>query len=198
MATAQPNMKVLSKKELMAELDDIIEHIQIGAIFIYPTDTVYGLGCDARKNSVVQRVRRVKNSFDQPMSVLVPSKEWIRKNLDCKTEFGEWLDKLPGPYTLIMRRRVKDCVADDVNRFDDTLGVRIPKHWFADIVKKAGFPVVTTSLNIHGQEPCDSLQDVPSNFKMMADFAIDDGEVKGTPSTLVDLTKSPPEVIERK
>ncbi len=191
-------MEIVSKDDFLADLEGHIEHMRYGAVFIYPTDTLYGIGCDARNNALVQRIRRIKNSYKQPMSVIVPSKEWIRKNLVIKPEHDEWLGKLPGPYTLIFERKVKDCVADDVNPFGNTLGVRIPKNWFAKVVETLDFPIITTSINIHGQKPCDSIADVPSNMSHMVDMGIDDGEIKGRPSTLVDLTKSPPEVVERK
>lgn len=190
-------MKIFTKKEFLDDLDGHIEQLSYGTIFIYPTDTLYGLGCDARNNALVQRVRRIKNSTGNPMSVIAPSKDWIRENLVVKPEHEEWMDKLPGPYTLIFERKVKDCVADDVNPKNNTLGVRIPKNWFAEVVTKLDFPVITTSINLHGQEPCDSISDVPSNMQHMVDIAIDDGVVKNSPSTLVDLTKSPPEVIKR-
>ena len=191
-------MEIVTKEAFLADIDSHIEHLSYGAVFIYPTDTLYGIGCDARNNALVQRIRRIKNSFKQPMSVIVPSKKWINANLVVKPEHEEWLDKLPGPYTLIFERKVKDCVAEDVNPFDNTLGVRIPKNWFAKVVEKLDFPIITTSINVHGQQPCDSLEDVPANISHMVDVGIDEGEIKGRPSTLVDLTKSPPKVIERK
>ena len=191
-------MEIIKKQEFLDDLDSHIEHLSYGAVFIYPTDTLYGIGCDARNNALVQRIRRIKNSFKQPMSIIVPSKKWIMDNLVVKPEHQEWLDKLPGPYTLIFNRKIKDCVALDVNPFNDTLGVRIPKNWFSDVVEKLDFPIVTTSINLHGQKPCDSVSDVSGNMSSMVDVAIDDGELKGHPSTLVDLTQSPPKIIERK
>ncbi|MBW2972751.1 threonylcarbamoyl-AMP synthase [Candidatus Woesearchaeota archaeon] len=195
---AKPKMKVFKRKDFLEDLESHIEQMKYGAVFIYPTDTLYGIGCDARNNSLVQRIRRIKNSTKYPLSVIAPSKEWIRENMVVRPEHEVWLKKLPGPYTLIFERKVKDCVADDVNRFDNTLGVRIPKNWFADVVKKIGYPVITTSVNVHGQAPFTALSEISDNFKMMVDFAIEDGEMSGVPSTLVDLTTSPPKVIERK
>ncbi len=190
-------MEIIKKEDFLNDLESHIEHMKYGAVFIYPTDTLYGLGCDARNNSLVQRIRRIKNSFKQPMSVIVPSKAWIRENLVVRPEHEAWLKKIPGPYTLIFERKVKDCVAHDVNPFSNTLGIRIPDNWFSKVVTELGFPVVTTSINLHGQEPCDSISDVPDNMSHMVDLGIDDGPLKGKASTLVDLTKSPPEVVKR-
>ncbi|MBN1543936.1 threonylcarbamoyl-AMP synthase [Candidatus Woesearchaeota archaeon] len=190
-------MHTILKEDFLKNFDHYVENISFGAVFIYPTDTLYGIGCDARNNSLVQRVRRIKNSYGFPLSVIVPSKDWIRENLKVEKRHEEWLAKLPGPYTLIFEKKIKDCVADDVNPVSNTLGVRIPKNWFADVVKKVGFPIITTSLNVHGQKPHSSIADIPDNLKMMVDFAIGDGEIVGKASTLVDLTKTPPKIVER-
>ncbi len=190
-------MQVFTKDDFLKDLEGHADNMRYGAIFIYPTDTLYGIGCDARQNSLVQRLRRIKNSYDQPMSIIAPSKDWIQENLVVKPEHEAWLKKLPGPYTLIFERKIKDCVADDVNKFNKTLGVRIPKNWFAKVVETLDFPIITTSINLHGQKPCTSLAEISLNIKTMVDFAIDEGVIKGNPSTLVDLTKSPPEIIKR-
>jgi tRNA threonylcarbamoyl adenosine modification protein (Sua5/YciO/YrdC/YwlC family) len=190
-------MKVFTKEEFLSDVEAHAVHMKYGSIFIYPTDTLYGIGCDARNNALVQRIRRIKNSYKRPFSIIAPSKEWIREKLKVKKEHEEWLDKLPGPYTLIFECREKGCVSKDINPVDDTVGVRIPDNWFSDIVKRLGFPIITTSINRHGEEPCDSIKDVSDNISHMVDIAIDDGVIKGKPSTLVNLTKSPPEVIKR-
>jgi len=190
-------MKIFTKDEFLKDIDSHITHLSYGSVFIYPTDTLYGLGCDARNNALVQRIRRIKNSYGNPMSVIAPSKDWIKTNCVVKPEHEGWLKKLPGPYTLIFERKCKDCIADDVNPKNNTLGVRIPNNWFADVVKKLDFPVITTSINVHGQEPCKSIAEVPANMGHMVDIGIDEGIIKGKPSTLVDLTGTEPKVIER-
>lgn len=191
-------MDVITKEDFLNDVDRNATHIKYGSIFIYPTDTLYGIGCDARNNALVRRVRMIKNSFEQPMSVIVPSKDWIRENLVVEEEHEEWLSKLPGPYTLIFKIKAQCCVASDVNLGRNTLGVRIPDNWFADVVSALGFPIITTSINRHGEMPCCSVQDVPDNICRMVDVAITDGIISGDPSTLVDLTKSPPEIIKRR
>ncbi|NQU79151.1 threonylcarbamoyl-AMP synthase [Candidatus Woesearchaeota archaeon] len=190
-------MKVFKKSDFLNDILSHKEHMNYGAIFIYPTDTIYGLGCDARKNALVQRIRRIKMNQNQPMSIIAPSKSWIKKNMVYDKKFDEWLNKLPGPYTLIMERKNTDCVAEDVNSKDNTLGIRMPDNWFAKIVSDWGFPVVSTSLNLHGQKPCTHLDHISDNIKTMVDLAIDDGSLEGRPSTLVDLTQSEPKVIKR-
>ena len=190
-------MQVFTKADFLEDLEGHADNMKYGAVFIYPTDTLYGIGCDARNNALVQRVRRIKNSRDNPLSVIVPSKDWIYENLKVEKKHEKWLDKLPGPYTLIFEKKVLDCVSADVNPFNNTLGVRIPKNWFAKVVETLDFPIITTSINLHSQDPFTSVKDIPDHIKTMVDLAIDDGIIKGKPSTLVDLTKSTENIIER-
>ena len=189
-------MEIFTKHEFLQDKSNIARLAK--DIFIYPTDTIYGIGCDARNSSLVRQIREVKQSPDHPFSVIAPSKDWIKQNLEYKQEFNEWLDRLPGPYTLIMKMNDKDCVSEDATAFHDTLGVRIPDNWFSEIIAKAGIPVITTSVNVHGEPPLVSIKEIPESIKSLVDFAVDDGIIKGKPSTIVNLTKAPPEIIKRK
>jgi tRNA threonylcarbamoyl adenosine modification protein (Sua5/YciO/YrdC/YwlC family) len=188
-------MLVIHKSKFLKNRKKSIELIRYGSVFIYPTDTLYGIGCDAKSTTLVNRIRQVKNA-DHPFSVIAPSKNWIKENLEYKEEYDEWLDKLPGPYTLIMKTK-KPCVSAETNPHKNTVGVRIPDNWFTELVAEAGVPVITTSVNTKGNKPITKIDEVPEIIKKHVDFAIDDGTIKGSPSTIVDLTKSPPEVIKR-
>jgi tRNA A37 threonylcarbamoyladenosine synthetase subunit TsaC/SUA5/YrdC len=128
----------------------------------------------------------------------VPSKDWIQENLVCRKSFDKWFGKLPGPYTLIMKVKDARCVSRELLAGQKNLGVRIPSNWFSGVVAEANLPVVTTSVNVSGQKPIYSLKEIPESIKNVVDFMIEDGVIKGKPSTIVNLTKSPPEIIERK
>ena len=92
---------VITKEEL--KNDPLLVEKLKKSVFIYPTDTIYGIGCDATNKELVGRVRKIKQSSRQPFSIIVPDKEMISKNcVHCK-HCKEWLDKLPGRYTLIMK-----------------------------------------------------------------------------------------------
>jgi L-threonylcarbamoyladenylate synthase len=182
-------MKIFTKEEFLADPD-----LPKGTVFIYPTDTIYGIGCDARYTDKVLRIRDIKQQLTQPFSVIAPSKKWITDNLEFEADPKPWLAKLPGPYTLIGRMKSK-CVSQEVSK--DTLGVRIPKNWFSKEVTRLGFPIVTTSVNVHGQKPINSIADLSELIKEKVDFIIEDGIISGDPSTIVNLTKNPPEIISR-
>lgn len=167
----------------------IVEAMVMGKIFIYPTDTIYGIGCNAMDSEVVRRIRDIKNS-SQPFSVIVPSKGWVKQYLVPK---GKFLNRLPGPYTLIYKKRNPDFL-NTVSE-SDSLGVRIPMHIFSELVCEAGVPFVTTSVNLSGQQHVMNVDEIPESIKPLVDFIIDAGQLNNQPSKVIDLTSNEPKVI---
>ncbi|NQV08867.1 threonylcarbamoyl-AMP synthase [Candidatus Woesearchaeota archaeon] len=192
-------MRIYNKDETILDKEELKREILNGAVFIYPTDTIYGIGCDATNVEAVKRLRSIKKRHTMPFSVIAPSKEWIKEVSDCdnEEEFDKWIGKLPGPYTLILSLNTKECVAPETNNDLDTLGVRIPDHWFTKIVTEIGVPIITTSANFIGEDFMTSLEDLNPEIKRKVDFIIYEGEKKGTPSNLVFLKKGQTKIQER-
>lgn len=187
-------MKVVDKAELLNDLEYWL-HILKKLVFIHPTDTIYGIGCDATNPELVARIRTLKQSSVQPFSVIAPSKRWVRDNFKITKKADEWLKKLPGPYTLILKKK-KNPVAQNTAPGLNTLGIRIPKHWFGSIVKRLNKPIITTSANITGGNFMTCLDDLDENIKEGVDLIIYDGMLKMQPSTIVRL-KGRFEIIKR-
>ncbi|MBI4143964.1 Sua5/YciO/YrdC/YwlC family protein [Candidatus Woesearchaeota archaeon] len=101
----------------------LIDCILNGRIIIYPTDTVYGIGCDATNNKAVERLRHMKQT-KHPLSVIAPSMTWISDNFTIKHE--EFLSELPGKITLILEKKnktfLKHCSVTN------KLGISITEH----------------------------------------------------------------------
>jgi L-threonylcarbamoyladenylate synthase len=185
---------ILTRPEFWDKKAKYTKLIKQGAVFIYPTDTVYGIGCDATNKKAVERIRRLKNRNVAPFSIIAPNKQWITEHCEYKQE---WLDKLPGPYTLIMNHKHHDCIAAAVTMGRDTLGVRIPAHWISDVAEMLGRPLVTTSANLTGGNVMQKLEDLPAAL-LHVDFIIYEGEKRGAPSELVDLTEKKIKIIKRR
>jgi L-threonylcarbamoyladenylate synthase len=191
-------MQTLSKEELHLRMDEIFEKIKEGKLFIHPTDTIYGLGCDATNSKAVDKIRQVKKRpKDSAVSVIAPSKEWIIENCYVSKEAEKWMKKLPGPYTLILKLKNHKAVADNVHPGLDSVGVRMPDHWIMNFVEGIGVPIVTTSANVSGKSFMTSLEDLDNELSPWIDFTIYEGEKKGKPSTLIDLSKDKIEIKER-
>ncbi len=159
---------------------DLKENI-LNSIFIYPTDTIYGLGCDAENSVLIEKIRNIKNRDKKPFSVIAPSFDWILKN--CETNLNFLKKYLPGPYTLILKKKKLDFL----KAVSDTefLGVRIPEHFFTKKLQSFGKPIVTTSVNLSGEIPANSISEFNDNILESVDFVFDYGELTGKPSTII-------------
>jgi L-threonylcarbamoyladenylate synthase len=189
-------MRILSKEEFEHEKDIIRTSLKENSpIFIYPTDTIYGIGCNATDNEAVGKIREAKQRIENPFSVIAPSKGWIDENCIVNDNARDWIKRLPGPYTLILKMKNK-CVAENVAPETDTLGIRIPDHWFSSFTAEIGIPIVTTSANKAGEDFMTSLDNLDPEIKSKVDFIIFEGEKKGKPSKIIDLTDEE-KVIER-
>jgi L-threonylcarbamoyladenylate synthase len=161
---------------------DFSEDIKNGAIFIYPTDTIYGLGCDATNSESVKLIKKIKyREKDKPMSVIAPSIEWIKQN--CIVEDVLLEKYLPGPYTLILKKKDPNFLKEV--SANDSLGVRIPDCEFAKLVENTGRPFITTSVNFAGEPFAVKISDIPHEILDMVDIILGVGELAGRPSTLV-------------
>jgi len=150
-------------------------------IFIYPTDTIYGLGCDATNEKLVSELREIKNREDKPLSIIAPSVDWILENFNVEKRLIE--KYLPGPYTLLLEKK-------DINFLPwiskiELIGIRIPDCEFTKNLQETGLPIVTTSVNISGEPFATSLEDINPKIKEKVDLVIEGKDLSGEPSTLI-------------
>ncbi|MEM4260522.1 MAG: L-threonylcarbamoyladenylate synthase [Candidatus Woesearchaeota archaeon] len=188
-------MRLLTKEEFILNFNKYIREIKT-SVFIYPTDTIYGIGCNAQDDDCVNYLRVLKKSI-QPFSIIPPDIDWINKNCVLNKKEKYWLKKLPGPYTLILKLKNKNAISSLVNNGKKTIGIRIPNHWFAKVVNKLGLPVISTSANISGQDFMTNIDNLHNSLKKKVDYIIYEGEKVGRPSTIVDLTSSKTFIKER-
>lgn len=157
------------------------EEILAGKIFIYPTDTIYGIGCDALNQVCVEKIRVIKNRDSKPFSVIAPSFDWIKENFEFDYDIKQFL---PGPYTLLLKKKNKEFlkwISDN-----DRVGIRIPDHSFTSEIQKARVPFVTTSVNISGKPFLLNLEDLDPSIEREVDYIIiSDKELSGKPSILI-------------
>jgi L-threonylcarbamoyladenylate synthase len=189
-------MQIYTKRDYEKKRPEILEKIKKGAVFIYPTDTIYGIGCDATNEKAVARIRQIKGNNTRPFSVMAPDSDWIRDNCDVAEKEEEWIAKLPGPYTLVFAVINKKAVAFNVSK-TDTLGVRIPANWATELSKLTKLPIVSTSANLSGGMYMTSIDDLNDEVRKSVDFIIDVGEISGRPSTVVDLAGEELKLIKR-
>jgi L-threonylcarbamoyladenylate synthase len=157
-----------------------------GGVAVFPTDTVYGIGCDPECEAAVQRVYELKGRpLQQPAAVMFFSLDAALRTLPklAECERAALRALLPGPVTLLLpnrnRRFPLACAGDP-----DTLGLRVPD---LPALSAVDAPVMQSSANVSGGADARHLADVPASLRDGADLVLDGGELPGTASTVVDL-----------
>jgi L-threonylcarbamoyladenylate synthase len=188
---------IIGKSELLQNIN-LYKMNFMRDIFVAPTDTVYGLSCNATDDEIVKKLKELKKiNSDKPLSVIAPSKDWIYENCIIDEKAEKWLEKLPGPYTLILKLKNKNSISKHIiNKENNSIGVRIPNHWFTEIIKESGIPVVTTSANITGMNFMTSLEDLHPEIKNGVNLIVYAGKKQTRPSTLINLVDKE-EIIKR-
>ena len=172
---------------------DLVSHaaraILEGKVVIYPTDTVYGLGCAISREESVKRVFEIKKrSMDKPLSIAFPDIESAKKYVSLDAREEEYIKKnIEEPFTFIVRK--KKNVPDNVTAGMGTVGIRIPYHEVIKaVLHSAKVPVITTSANVSGEKPPASFQEISKKILGKADLAIDSGPCRvGLPSKIVNV-----------
>jgi L-threonylcarbamoyladenylate synthase len=172
-------------KNTNPNLMNLIKNIKEGKIFIYPTDTIYGIGCDATNKEAVNKIRNIKQRDNKPFSIIAPSINWIKKN--CIIDKGLEINKyLPGPYTIILKKKNKSFLSW-VSK-TDSLGIRIPDNGFCKKIQKTGIPFITTSVNLSKEPFAKSINEIKQEIKNKVDIIIkseNESNLSGMPSTLI-------------
>ena len=168
-------------------IDKVADIIRNGGVVIYPTDTVYGLGCDAHQKKPIERIYQMKQmKREHPVSVVCYDLRNIAKYAYVDDYAYRIMRRLvPGPYTFVLRA-TRDAPRA-VLRKQKTVGIRVPDHPVAlALVEALGSPLISTSASVDGQQHNDP-DELALRFKQ-ADAVVDSGWGGLEPSTVIDLT----------
>ncbi|GAB4236148.1 MAG: L-threonylcarbamoyladenylate synthase [Ekhidna sp.] len=192
-------LKLYPENPELKKIQHVVSILKEGGLVIYPTDTVYGLGCDIFNQRALDRLVRLKGIKGKSLNL-----SFICYDLSHISEYTRHLDTpifklmkkaLPGPYTFILESSSK--VPKILNVKKKTVGIRVPDNNIPrEIVRELGNPIITTSL--HDDEIHDYLTDpeiIYEEFKNQVDVVIDGGPGGVHASTVVDCTGSQPEVV---
>ena len=170
-------------------VEKCVEVLRAGGIILYPTDTVWGIGCDATNEEAVQKIYKLKRSEDKhSMLCLCRDADMIVRYVNrapgIAFEVMELSDK---PLTAILPGAVG--VAPSLIPETKTLGVRIPQHEFCQaLLRKFGKPIVSTSANISGEETAKRLKDVVQEIIDGVDYVVNprfEGKPMLKPSSII-------------
>lgn len=180
------------------QIKTVIESLEQGGIIIYPTDTIYGLGCDILQHKAVERICRIKK-VDPKKAQL----SFICSDLSHLSDYAKQIptatyrllkEYLPGPYTFILP--ASKMVPKILQSKKDTIGLRIPDNNIAQaIINQLGRPILSASLPGEMVEDYTDPEIMHENFMREVDIVIDGGIGGTVPSTVVDCTGNEPIVI---
>jgi tRNA threonylcarbamoyl adenosine modification protein (Sua5/YciO/YrdC/YwlC family) len=176
----------------------IVDCLQSGGIIIYPTDTIYGLGCDITQHKAIERIAKIKQvdpSKAQLSFVCYDLSDLSKYTKSISTPLYRMLkEHLPGAYTFILPASKE--VPKLLQSKKSTIGLRIPDNQIArTIVNELGHPILSASLPGVMVEEYTDPELIYENFKNQVDIVVDGGIGGMVPSTIVDCTNEPYELI---
>ena len=182
------------------QIKTIAEILLKGGIIIYPTDTIYGLGCDIFQHKAIEKICRIKK-----IDPLRAQLSFICYDLSHLSDFSKQLSRptyrllkeyLPGPYTFILPASKQ--VPKILQSKKETIGLRIPDNNIARaIVKELGHPILSASLPGNEIEDYTDPEIMHENFRNEVDIVVDGGIGGTVPSTIIDCTKDEPVLIRQ-
>ena len=155
-----------------------------GGIIAYPTDTLYGLGCDSKNKKAIKKLNKIKDRSG-PISVIAPNRKTAIDWMFIKENEKKTIkNKLKNGNTVITQVKNNICSNLIVGN-GNTLGIRIPNHLFCKKLSKLfQNPITSTSANRNGEKPLTQPDDILNEFKKDIDLVIDDGIIHGTGSKI--------------
>lgn len=180
----------------------VVDTIKKGGIIIYPTDTVYGLGCDIYNSKAVEQIARIKGTKSKDANF-----SFIFSDLSHISDYTRHISNptfkllkkyLPGPFTFILEANSQ--IPKIFRNRKKTIGIRIPENNIPlAIVKELGHPMLTTSIH-DSDKVLDYTTDpelIHENFHNQVDLVIDGGYGHNEPSTVVDCLGDEPEIVRQ-
>lgn len=173
-----------------------VEILRAGGVIAYPTDTVYGLGCDIFSKNAVQKIYRLKGrDFKKPLSFMCADLQEISQYAQI-SDFAYRVMKhcLPGPYTFILPS--KHNVPKSFLPKQQTVGVRIPNNALClALTKELGRPIITTSANLSDQPSLGDAKEIEKTFNHGLDLILDSGILNQEASTIISLIDDNPQIL---
>ena len=171
-----------------------------GKIVVFPTDTVYGIGCNPFSIKALNKLFEFKQrDYTKPINVLTDSIDKIKLvSTNISSKEMEIMNKyFPSDLTIILNK--KDNVPDILTANLNTIGVRIPNSDIAlTILKEYKYPIATTSVNISGEKPSLEVKDFYDDFKDKVDIIVEGGKSKiGIPSTIIKIENNNVNVLRQ-
>ncbi|HEY4618416.1 MAG TPA: L-threonylcarbamoyladenylate synthase [Flavobacterium sp.] len=183
------------------EIQNAYEVIKEGGIILYPTDTVWGIGCDATNPEAVAKIYKLKKRAETQSMIVLMNGEKMMYNVFREIPEVAWqiMDLSENPTTIILDKPRN--VAPNIIAADNTLGIRMVKEPFCfKLMEKMKKPLVSTSANISGQPTPKSFKEISPEIIKGVDYVVNlqRDKIAGKPSTIIKLTNDSQVKVIRK
>lgn len=178
------------------KIHQVAEQLEDGAVIAYPTDTVYGFGCDLTNRRAIDRIYRLKNmSPKHLLSFVCPDLSEIARYAQVGDKAYRILRRiLPGPYTVVLEATRE--VPKKLLQKRKTVGIRVPDCPVAlDLVRAIGRPIISSSVVDGDGDPMQDAVDIRDRYSRQLDAILDGGFIMAEPSTVISLVDDELEVI---
>lgn len=182
-------LRVYEKNPQMRAIHKAAEVLRAGGLIVYPTDTIYGLGCDLHNKKALEKIFRIKNMDEKsPLSFISPDLSRVSTYAQVSNKAYRLMNKyLPGPFTFILP------AMREVNRYmlykRNQIGIRVPASNVCKMLtQELGNPIISTSVPLWGEKVLNSGEVIHEYFGKQIDLVLDIEILVSEPSTVVDLT----------
>jgi tRNA threonylcarbamoyl adenosine modification protein (Sua5/YciO/YrdC/YwlC family) len=189
-------LSINSQNPQMRLIRKAVDILRQGGIIIYPTDTVYGLGCDLSNKKGIERIYELKRrNRKQPLSFICSDLKHISQYAKVTDYAYKTMKRLlPGPYTFILE--ASRLVPKIILPKRSTTGIRVPDNQIClDLIKELGQPIISTSVKTADGEDLGTPYEIEEHFGRMVDLIIDGGIIIPEPSSVISLVDDNIEII---
>ena len=162
----------IDNTDILVESAEVLDR---GGIIVYPTDTLYGFGVDARDKTAIDKINKIKGR-NSPMSIIAADFEQLLSWTMVSDIELNLVNENIGEKTTLILPAVEGVIHNSILGPDNTIGIRIPTHPFGpDLVAKIGYPITSSSVNRHGNKPLNNPTMIIQEFGEEIDLIIDAG-----------------------
>jgi L-threonylcarbamoyladenylate synthase len=183
------------------DIDACLNVLRSGGLILYPTDTVWGIGCDATNPEAVAKIYKLKNRNEEKSMIilLADEKDIINYTDQEELKIFDYIKGITKPVTVIYSHA--KYLADNVINKDGSIGIRVVKDEFCrQLIRAFGKPIVSTSSNVSGYPPPAYFNDIDIGIKNGVDYVVQhrqDEDIPGVPSTVIRLNEDGSYIIVR-
>ena len=192
-----PMSIILHESQVQEQLNFLIDTLQRGGLIVYPTETLYGIGCDAFNRDANMKICALKKrDFSRPMLVLIDS---IASSLALAADHHDVIEQLgtffwPGALTIIVG--ASSTVPEWLSSNEKKIAFRVSSNPSALMITHSLMkPLISTSANSTGDSPCSSIEQAVHLFQEKIDIYVDGGTLEGTSSTIIDINSLPAHIV---